>query len=437
MTKRTLVFDASILVTASLSGDVYKTGLYRVCYELLKGLIKTDTFVIYLYDVFGRERELRACTTTEFERVKILQVDSKWYKFLAYPVFNLSDKLRNKQIGSKRKALRIFYSFFKNSFYTLGRCFTYIEKKKNLTPSFPFLTPADIYLSTYYPIPSELPFLKSLRKAIIIHDLIPILHPEYFYNLDNKRILENVIGSISYNDLVICVSDSTKRDFLHIKPSFSSKQVFVSHLAGSTCFHPIHSPEKEILVRDKYKIPLRKSYFLSVCTLEPRKNIQKLVYVYEHLLTKNKLGKEIPVLVLTGAYGWKSEPLLDQIKQINSNYPESIILTGFVSDEELAVLYSNSNAFIYPSLYEGFGLPPLEAMQCGAPVITSNNSSLPEVIGDVGIMIDTNNDEEFLLALLSCIDDRNSLVMREKSLKRAALFSWDKTVNTIIDILNN
>lgn len=432
--KKNLIFDSSVLVTGWLSGNIYKTGIYRVSYEVLCGLTQYEEYTIYLYDIYGRERELRKYIAPEFDQVHVLPIDSKLYKIFVYPIFNLADQLRIKEYQSNEISLKLIYRFFKNCFQTLGRGLRYIEKKKKIPDNFLKFNVSDIYFSTYNSIPLNVSFLSKLRKAIIIHDLIPIMHPDYFYDYENKQILETIIKSISGNDLVICVSESTKRDFLHIRPTFNPNMVFVTHLAGAACFHPNYSGIQEIAVKEKYRIPNTKNYFLSACTLEPRKNIGMLLTVFERLLKKMPI-KDVPLLVLTGVTGWKIGSLITNIKRININYPNTIILTGFVTDEELAVLYSHSLAFVYPSLYEGFGLPPLEAMQCGAPVITSNNSSLPEVVGSAGIMIDAKDEDAMLKALLTCLDNKKVIEMREKSLQQAALFSWNNTVNNIVKIL--
>jgi glycosyltransferase involved in cell wall biosynthesis len=433
--KRNLIFDASVLVTAYLSGNIYATGVYRVSYEILCRLTQYENYTIYLFDIYRRERELRKFIAPKFKQVQVLPVDSKLYKTFVYPLFNLADHFRIKEYQSYGISLKFFYRFCKNCFQTLGRGFRYLEKKRTIPANFLKFNNSDIYFSTYNTIPLNVSFLLKLRKAIIIHDMIPIMHPEYFYDYENRQILEIIIKSISDNDIVICVSKSTKRDFLDYRPSFNPDNVFVSHLAGAVCFRPISSIKQVKSVKEKYNIPDHKNYFLSVGTIEPRKNIGLLISAYERLL-KTLHENELPLLILTGEIGWKVQILLDKINSINKDFPNSIILTGFVTDEELSVLYSSTSAFVYPSLYEGFGLPPLEAMQCGAPVITSNNSSLPEVVGSAGILIDAKNEDAMLEALITCLDIEKTNEMRKRSLQRSALFSWDKTVKNIVNILN-
>ena len=432
--KRKIIFDASVLVTAILSGNIFKTGIYRVSYEVLSGLKHYDEYTVYLYDVYERERELRKFVAPQFNQFKILPVESKLYRIFVYPIFNLADWFRGKELVSEEQSIKVIYKFLKNSVQTIGRCFRYIEKKRKIPSNYFNLTKSDIYFSTYNKIPIHVSFLSILKKVIIIHDLLPVLHPEYFFDNENKILFEKILKSISKDDIVICVSKSTKHDFLKFHSSSNLDNIYITHLAGAACFKPNLSKEDAERIIGKYRIPYEKRYFLSVCTIEPRKNIGVLIGAHEKLL--KILPESVrPELILTGEVGWKVQPILDKINIINTEFPNSIILTGFVTDEELSVFYSNTAAFVYPSFYEGFGLPPLEAMQCGAPVITSNKSSLPEVVGNAGILIDPNNEEALVQALRVCLENAKAEDMRTKSLQHAALFSWDKTVNDIVNIL--
>lgn len=164
-----------------------------------------------------------------------------------------------------------------------------------------------------------------------------------------------------------------------------------------------------------------KKFLLCVATLEPRKNLIRLIQAYKK--TPPELQKKYP-LVLVGNKGWLYEELL---KLINDNKKTSILLLRYVDEEALFQLYSAAKGFIYPSLYEGFGLPVLEAMQSGLPVITSNTSSLPEVCGDAGILIDPLNEAAISSAIesLLTIDDTGYEAAVKRSLKRAQHFSWD------------
>ena len=168
----------------------------------------------------------------------------------------------------------------------------------------------------------------------------------------------------------------------------------------------------------RYKIST--PYLLSVCTLEPRKNLPRLLQAYEQVRARNK---ERLQLVLTGRLGWQYEELVRQLG--NSPYSQDIVLTGFVPDRDLADLYRGARAFAFPSLYEGFGLPVLEAMSCGIPVMASNISSIPEVGGDCICYCDPYSIESMVRALETVLlDEEKRRYMAAAEIERARQFSW-------------
>jgi glycosyltransferase involved in cell wall biosynthesis len=202
--------------------------------------------------------------------------------------------------------------------------------------------------------------------------------------------------------------------------------VFVTPLAASDNFYPCADPKELSSVRAKYGIPTDAIYFLGLSTLEPRKNIDQLIRCFARLVSDQGL-KDLR-LVLVGAKGWDYNKIFEAISSLEIS-KDHIILTGYVAEEDLAALYSGALAFVYLSLYEGFGLPPLEAMQSGTPVITSNTSSLPEVVGNAGIMLDPLDADAICQSMLEVY--RNGALraeMTRKSLERAMLFSWTKCV---------
>lgn len=163
---------------------------------------------------------------------------------------------------------------------------------------------------------------------------------------------------------------------------------------------------------------------MSLNTLEPRKNLGHLIQCFRKLVYQEKINDLY--LVLAGGKGWLYNKLFEEIYRCEA-LKDRVIVTGYVADEDLAALYSDALAFVYTSFYEGFGLPPLEAMQCGVPVITSNTSSLPEVVGDAGIMV-APTDADMLCHSMLALYTKSSLreAMSLKSLERAKQFSWEK-----------
>ncbi|MEH2078262.1 MAG: glycosyltransferase family 1 protein, partial [Nostoc sp.] len=280
----------------------------------------------------------------------------------------------------------------------------------------------------YYPLPNNIYFA---TRIITVYDLIPLLFPEYF-NHNSEHIVKNIIDQIDNNDFVCCISESTKQDIFKYQQNLNGKQVFVAHLAADKeKFYPCDNQEFIIKTKQKYKIP-KQPYLLTLSTLEPRKNIAHVIRSFLRLI-KNQHIDDLN-LVLIGTKGWQYEEIfaeIDRAKELENR----IIITGYVPDEDLAPLYSGALAFIYVSLYEGFGLPPLEAMQCGTPVITSNTSSLPEVVEDAGIMLNPNDTIGLCDAIfkLYCEPEyRENLA--KKSIQQAQKFSWDKYVQETIKI---
>jgi len=290
------------------------------------------------------------------------------------------------------------------------------------------LQQADIFHGTFYPIPAFIRRYPKVRNFITIYDLIPILYPQYFL-FKEDHLLHDVMQSITPDDWVIAISQSTKDDLCdYLK--FDPARVFVTHLAASDLFHPCADPDALAQVRTKYRIP-DGPYVLSLCTFEPRKNIDYTIRSFARMV------KELSIpdlnLVLVGTKGWNFDRIFGEISN-HDQFRDRIVVTGYMADEDLAAIYSGAQMFVYPSFYEGFGLPPLEAMQCGVPVITSNTSSLPEVVGDAGIMV-APTDTDALCQAMYDIYRRPSLRddLSKKSLERASRFSWQKCTQETIN----
>ena len=212
-------------------------------------------------------------------------------------------------------------------------------------------------------------------------------------------------------DLIIADSQSTKEDIIKFL-QINRQKIRVIPLAASNIFKPQdESKVNEVIA--KYKI--KKPYILSVGTQEPRKNIQKLLDVFGKLIETNPELR----LVLTGKYGWGE----------GFHSPQNVIWTDFIPEEELPALYAGARVFVYPSLYEGFGLPVLEAMACGTPVITSNNSSMAEIAKDAAILVDPRSEAQLAKAieLVLSLNLENYQKMVRAGFERVRQYSWTKT----------
>ncbi|HEY5282619.1 MAG TPA: glycosyltransferase family 1 protein [Polyangia bacterium] len=282
------------------------------------------------------------------------------------------------------------------------------------------LEQADIYHSPFHALPASTKNQPHLRRFLTVYDIIALLHPELFES-NLVALMKQVLASLTPADWVLCISEATRRDLLAFRPDLDPTHVFVTHLAASQHFRPDLREDEWPALKRKYNLP-DEPYALTLSTLEPRKNIAQVIRCYAQLVAEGRVGDM--KLVMVGTRGWKMESIFAELEKLGS-LNRRVIVTGFVPDEDLAPIYSHALMFVYPSLLEGFGLPPLEAMQCGVPVITSNTSSLPEVVGDAGIMVSPTDAEALSCAMATLFQDRE---LRDRLAKlareRAAAFSW-------------
>ena len=286
------------------------------------------------------------------------------------------------------------------------------------------LEAADIYHSPFQQIPRAVYRHAKLRRFTTVYDVIPITHPEYFEQ-GPIDILRGVVSNFRAEDFVTCISHHTRAQLLEHAPRLQPERVFVTHLAAGEWCRREDDPAKIAAARTMFGLGQDAPYFLSLCTLEPRKNLEAVIRAFARLRKERQIGRDHR-LVLVGNSGWKTQEILAALAEAE-HCREAIILTGFVLDEYLSALYSGALAFLYISRLEGFGLPPLEAMQCGVPVITSNASSLPEVVGDAGLTVDPDDIDGLCGHMLRLMNDealRRELSVR--SLARADGFSWQR-----------
>ena len=282
-----------------------------------------------------------------------------------------------------------------------------------------FTGPLDIFhTSDWLEPPTKCP------KVTTIHDLVVYKYPETFTPKGGHDIVSNLKRKLKWvkreSKLVIAVSENTKRDIVEIL-GIPEEKIRVVYEAADEVYNKQQTTNNIDKTKKKYGI--KGDYILAVGTREPRKNLKRVIEAHE------KLGISPPTgglkLVIAGKFGWG-----DQSSIIN--HQSSIKLLGYVPKEDLAVLYSGAKVFVYPSLYEGFGLPVLEAMSCGCPVVTSNVSSMPEVAGDAAVLVNPESMEEITEGIKKAMKEREDLV--KKGLKRAKEFSWEKTARQTLEV---
>ncbi|WP_272900266.1 glycosyltransferase family 4 protein [Tolypothrix bouteillei] len=278
----------------------------------------------------------------------------------------------------------------------------------------------DIIHSPYHKLPSE-ELTKGVPRVITVHDIIPIIMPE-MVNPILIPYFQEVLNSINHHqDWVVCNSEYTKQEFCEYT-GMPLERTFVTPLAATDRFYRVTDSARIDTARQRYGIP-DGDYFLSLGTqLEPRKNLAHLIRCFLRLLSEQP-NLNIN-LVLVGSQRFQS---VETIDRLFPQFSSRVLFTGYVADEDLSAIYSGATAFIYPSLYEGFGLPLLEAMRCGTPVIASNTTSLPEVVGDAGILVDPKDEDALCQAMLDLLRDSHLVQeLRQKGFARSQNFSWSK-----------
>lgn len=274
-------------------------------------------------------------------------------------------------------------------------------------------------------------FIASLagdaRAVLTVHDLCFALFPETFPPLRRSYYRYVIPRSVRRCDAVIVDSDSTKRDIqAHITPR--KELVHAIHLGvDPVSFYHVSDESARARLREKYSLP--GDFILYVGTLEPRKNLPRLIRAFAYGVVSKGLSQH---LVIAGRKGWMFGEIFRQVRTLN--LMDRVCFPGYVESSDLAALYSMARVFVYPSLYEGFGLPCLEAMSCGTPVIASNRSSLPEVVGDCALMVEPTSVESIAEQLKKvCSDDDCHDMLSEQGPRRASRFSWLTTAKKTVE----
>jgi glycosyltransferase involved in cell wall biosynthesis len=275
--------------------------------------------------------------------------------------------------------------------------------------------------------PDFIPPLKAKGPLVItIHDLAFLIYPQ-FVTKDSAHYYGQIDRAVRRADAIIAVSESTRHDLIKMLGAPDDK-ITVIYEAADPLFQPSDRTVALQSVQALFDIP--EDFILFVSTIEPRKNVPGLLRAYRRLRDKYKLT---PALVLAGAPGWLSEDVSKLVEELDLK-PHCHFL-GRVSNHDLHHLYNAALCLVHPAFYEGFGLTPLEAMACGTPVIASNVSSLPEVVGDAALLINPENDEEITVALWRVLTDATLRAeLRAKGLRRAGAFSWERAARQTMDV---
>jgi glycosyltransferase involved in cell wall biosynthesis len=271
-------------------------------------------------------------------------------------------------------------------------------------------------------------FGKVGRYVATIHDMIPLLWPQWVTRKHRVVVTAAYHRLRQQADVVIAPSEATKADivrYLRIDP----QRIAVIPWGCDERFQPTGDRERFAAVRQRYRLPAR--YLLFVGTLEPRKNLTTLLHAYAVLRAEGR--DEGLKLVVAGRTGWLYADIFDTVKTLDLD--KDVIFTGFVDDEDIPDLYRGAQLFVFPSLYEGFGLPILEAMASGVAVVTSDTASMPEVAGDAALLVDPHDPKAMAEGIARVLtEERLREVLTQKGLARARCFTWDSVAQKTLEL---
>jgi glycosyltransferase involved in cell wall biosynthesis len=367
---------------------------------------------------------------------------------------SIDKSIKYKLFYSGFRKLKLDYSWLKNKNVKIkktripNRIFDLILKFIKLPKIDKLLGRVDIFLSPHFLIT---PLSKKTKRIMIFYDLSFLRFPKFFSF--SKRIWHRFMlpkKQAQKTNTIIAISESTKHDLISFYKTDPNK-IKVVYPGVDDKFKIISDKTKLIETKNKYQ--LSDNFILYFGTIEPRKNILGLIKVFEEI-KKEKFGKILDVnwqgfegvvlgkkdkifdfsklkLVIAGTKGWLYKEIFERVE--NSKFKNDIVFTGFVAEEDKACLYNLAKVFVYPSFFEGFGLPPLEAMACGVPTIVSNKSSLSEVVGDSAIMINPQNLNEMSWAIKEILENQElSDYLSKKGIEKVKQFNWDNTAKEIL-----
>jgi glycosyltransferase involved in cell wall biosynthesis len=283
--------------------------------------------------------------------------------------------------------------------------------------------PVDVLLVQY-----TAPPFAPCKVVSVIHDISYEHIPETFRVTERIRMKLSISQTARSADRVVVPSEYTRQDIIATY-KVRSEKVHTVPLAADETFMPI--TDRAELDRVALKYGLEPGFILGLGSIQPRKNLVRLIEAYSQL---SERCSDIPSLVLVGKKAWLFDESIKAARTLGTD--GKVRFTGFAPQEDLPALYTLASCFVYPSYFEGFGIPPLEAMQCGTPVMAGDRTSIPEVVGDAGILVDPfdvssiSNGIERLL-----FDDQARNEFREKGFQRAATFSWKRTARETLNIL--
>lgn len=377
----------------------------KICLELQPYLKTKSGIGVYAYEI-----------SKHLELINRLSIELQ--------VFNFASKNNmNKELlglrANKDECKLMSYSIYR-------RIWDYLPISYNSL----FKQQGDIYHFFDYIVP---PHIRG-KVVTTVHDMTYELYPETMQKTTLERIRKDIHYSVERADKVITISKSTKRDMMSILKIPEEKIEIISPGVDFEKFNKSYTALQIQSVRERYQLP--DSYILYMGTLEPRKNIESIIEAFALMKKEADFRVQEVKLVLAGKKGWLYESIFNRIRQLGIE--NEVIFTDFVEEDHKPIIYQLAKAFIFPSIYEGFGIPVLEAMAASVPVITSNVSSLPEVAGGAAFLVPPKDKAKIAEAMYTIITDEDSREqLRLKGLKQAQKFSWGASAKKLYHIYEN
>lgn len=425
-----MLYDATILSNYNCK-DGGRSGIFFVAYQLLKELSKRKELELSLY-----------CSPENYD--KLVPFIDKEFPNLNFACCEQRDNSRglkrihkllqawnpqNRLIHKIRTAL--FFAAQELIKLNSGHC----DRIGNRNTE-KYLSKLQIYFSPMMKVPEFIARKENIRKIVIIYDMIPYLFSEYS-QATRVGWFADLMKSINKKDYYFAISNSSKHDFIKYCKTANPGNIYTVNIGISDSLQPNRNLLSFNRTREKYgNFP--EKYVFSLCSQEARKNIIMQMKAFFAFIKKDNIH-DLYYVIAGGKTGY--ELINEQLNDAMFELGEFVKYIGYVDDDDLPILYSNAQWFTFTSKYEGFGMPPIEAMKCGCPVVASNNSSFPEICGNAAILIDCDNENEHIAAYERYYyDEKLRKENSEKGIGQAAKFNWkfivDKMINKFISIID-
>ena len=375
-----IAFDAQPLFDGTKSGvGFHEDGL-------ISALLKNQTDNTYFFEFFSlRNHEKKEKILSKYKRNNVYFYHCKWIPGVLYKMVSVLFPMPHRWLFPESKDITHFFNYY---------------------------------------IP---PFVKG-KKVVTIHDMAFRVFPETVRKKTFLFLKSVIKKSIKRADHIVTVSEFSKQEIMRFYHVPSEKISVVPNGVDLKRFRS--EKDKDVIEKVKEKYEVSGEYFLYLGTLEPRKNLVRLILAYA---VARKEYADFPTLVLAGGKGWMYDEIFQTVEQLNLQH--MVLFPGYIADEDVAVLLSGAKAFVFPSLYEGFGMPVIEAMACGVPVLTSNGSALKEIAYDAAVLVNVYDIDEIEKALvLLSGDEQLRCRLIEKVLKKSKEFSWNRSTDILYKV---